>query len=403
MKAKTLNSLLIIILIVLGVVACYFEYKWVKSFTAPEFELVNSDITEKYTYSTNDGDSRQSVYNLAWHHQQFKKTRAIFFDKSNGKWANIRDEYYDDIYAQMPPSRYGGWYRHCMIVWIILLFAATIAVLYFGGLPICDSILYLKIKANPTFEECGYFLFGDRTRAHSDKVKSWLPYTATTYIQSKITELQLQYSPSLVALVLQMLQTVSSSASTNIPFVLKIIDNTTDQHSYLESTIKYWESQIGINPEAENNIKLCKSYLKETYYDIPKYLLTGDNMAYHVKSELEKLFTKIMGSEIFKFDAYAPGGYLQLRGLIPIEVDITALNTTNYSTVSVRSLVFPGISFRFEIYKNVGGQRQRLWSAYLPYICKYTFNTDDFSEETLYRTAINQTLSSFTDVIFKKK
>ena len=129
-----------------------------KSISAPEFELVQSDIKFPYEYTSTDGDQIKSVYYLAWKHDQFSKPKIVVYDPSNGNWNTIKDEYIEEYKAIMPNSQYSFWQRCFWLLLIIFIIISAFATYFIGGL-IRDAILYVIVKKHYSFSDCSYFLY----------------------------------------------------------------------------------------------------------------------------------------------------------------------------------------------------------------------------------------------------
>ena len=84
----------------------------------------------------------------------------------------------------MPESRYGAFfYRWFWVMFALFVIVAGLVVYYVGG-ALRDTILYNKIKSNPTFADVAYFLYTDRV-CKRDDVRALIPATIDSYIKNQ--------------------------------------------------------------------------------------------------------------------------------------------------------------------------------------------------------------------------
>lgn len=370
--------------------------------TAPDYERTDSEVRFPYNYETKDGETIESSYELAWSHSGYSPA-LVAHDFTNGKTVEIKEEYLAEYKELASPSIYKGWWRHVFWVWFIVFVIIDICIVYRFGQEIRDRILFSKIKDNPTFENCTYFLYHDRY-AHNEDVRSLLPVTAPQYIISKKRELEATFSPTFVSLIVDMLKSVAVQGSTEVRYHYSLSNELKPQLEYLNDLQHYWRSKLGANPKAQDYINDIERRKKEHYASFPNFG-GAEEYASSVTSQLDTLFKDIMGSEVFKFCAYKSvfAEAAKLPGMLFVTTRL--LNTPasfSWSGSNV-SCLFAGIDVVFSIYIYENGNRKMLWNHTLDSKCNYRATDEDFSEAALYRNMVHSTIGSFTENLKKAK
>lgn len=368
-----------------------------KSISAPKFEVARYDIKFPYEYTNEDGSTKESVYYLAWRHDQFSKPKVVVYDPSTGESQTFKDEYVEEYKAQMPESKYAFWQR-CF--WVILIIFIVIAALitYFVGGYIRDAILYLITKRRYSFSDCAYFLYDDRM-CFTNQVKKLLVLTIDRYIATKKAFLDRKYNPAFVELIMQILTEIKVQQDTRVRFYYSYLDNTKRYVDYLKDLSLYWQSQIGKDPNAEKNQEYIDTLRQKDYVDF-KLKYTASDFVGTVSVKLKELFTEVMGEEVFNFEAYK-SEYAEARK-IPGAIFVTttienSLNTFTWSGNDYSGKVFPGIAVRFTIYHYKDGVKNVLWNRYLKPVCTYRAEDGSLDVSDLYNNMIRETINSFSE------
>lgn len=370
--------------------------------TAPDYERIDSEVRFPYNYETKDGETIESSYELAWSHSGYSPA-LVAHDFTNGKTVEIKEEYLAEYKEQATPSAYRGWWRHVFWVWFIVLVIIDICLVYRYGQELRDRILFPKIKDNPTFENCTYFLFHDRY-AHESDIKRMLPYSAPQYIKNKKKELEATFSPTFVSLIVELLESVVAQQSTEIKYHYSFSNELKPQYEYLENLQNYWRTQLGANPKAQENINIIETLKQQRYAAFPDFG-GADEYASSVTEQLNKLFKEIMGSEVFKFSAYhfTFAEAFKCPGMLFVSTRL--LNTPrdfSWSGSNV-SCMFAGIDVVFSIYAYENREKKMLWNHILTPECNYRATDEDFSEAALYKNMVHTTIGTFAENLKKTK
>ena len=155
---------------------------------------------------------------------------------------------------------------------------------------------------------------------------------------------------------------------------------------------------IGKSSNAEEAILKINQLLEMTYLPI-SLLINEDDIYRAVDSQLNKLFTGILGGEVLKFSAaehrYAKAAKLANKMFI----DINVRNHSNYFTWSGSAVpagtAIPGLEIEFKIYHFVNGTEKVLWDKYLIPVCTYHAKDDEFAASELYKEMVIQTIATF--------
>ena len=384
------DTALWIIFIALGIASWFL----CKNICAPEYEHVDNPIVKSYTYTDDDGDVVESQYEAVWHHKSFSSPRIMLYDESRDKVLKIRDEYLPEYQSQMPESRYGAFfYRWFWVMFILFVIVSAFAV-YYGGGALRDTILYNKIKSDPTFADVAYFLYTDRV-CKRDDVRALIPATIDNYINTKTPQLQKKYSPTFVNLIINLLYAIKSQNDTKIKFYLTYLENTKDQLEYLKMLSAYWASREGSDPKAANIREAVDRHRQRKYVKIES-TVTADEVSTIVTRQLKNIFTEIMGSEIFSFWAYDTRipDIRQLNSSIFVKVETeNTPRTFSWSGDEHSGEDFPGIDVRVTIYHYVQKEKKILWNKLLEPKC--TYKAEKLKISDLYDNMIKETLESF--------
>lgn len=396
MTTKKLDKALDVCLWIVFGLLVVASFLFSNSFKAPKFEVVETDIKIPYVYYSDDGEKYDSFYVPAWKHEAFSRPKVAVYDPRNGKNAEIKPEYVEDYKAEMPESAYPFYTRWTWGIFALLAAAAALFTYFVGGF-FRDMILYLKLKSNPTFENCAYFLYEDRIGFKSS-VKKLIGHNIGVYIKTKSQELYKKYREDFAGLLIHILNNVRYSNDTEVLYYLSYNNLTTDQKTYLTRLRSYWDGMIGKSSNAEENILKINQLLEMTY--LPISLLINEHDIYSaVDRQLNKLFTGILGSEVLKFNAaehrYAKAAKLANKMFI----DINVRNHSRYFTWSGSAVPagtsIPGLEIEFKIYHFVNGTEKVLWDKYLVPVCTYQAKDDEFAASELYKKMVIQTIETF--------
>lgn len=368
-----------------------------KSISAPEFELVQSDIKFPYEYTSTDGDQIKSVYYLAWKHDQFSKPKIVVYDPSNGNWNTIKDEYIEEYKAIMPNSQYSFWQRCFWLLLIIFIIISAFATYFIGGL-IRDAILYVIVKKHYSFSDCSYFLYYDRM-CFKGRVKKMISKTIDSYMHNKKTFLCEKYTTTFANLIMNLLSEIKTQQTTKVSFYYSYLDNTKKHTEYLKDLSLYWQSKIGMHADAIKNKEYIDSQRQKEYVDFDIDASASD-FAYIVATELKQLFVEVMGEEVFNFEP-CKGEYAAIRkmpGVIFVTTTIeNSLNVFTWSGSSYAGKYFPGIAVRFTIYHYLNEQKIILWDKYLKPKSTYKAEDNSLVVSDLYKNMIEETIRSFPE------
>ncbi len=372
-----------------------------KKICAPEYEHVENPIVKNYLYTGKNGSKTEAQYEAVWYHPDFSSPRIKLYDSEHDKAYDIKDEYLLEYQSLMPESRYSGFFYRWFWVWAVLFVIISAVATYYLGGAIRDNILYQKIKRDPTFSDVAYFLYTDRVSCR-DKAKALIPATIDKYIKDKIPQLSQKYSPSFVKLIIQLLTTIRYQNDTNIKFFMSYLENTTDQLSYLKSLAAAWASPQRDNHPQAQQIREQISALRQNKYVKIETSITPEDVSAIVTRKLNALFTEIMGSEVFSFDAYE-SKYLDTVKMpgnifVTIETENTP-RTFTWSGSEYSDCSFPGIDVRMTIYHYVNREKNILWDRLLDAKC--TYKAEDLNVTDLYDNMITKTLESFDESLKK--
>lgn len=403
MKLKTIDNVFDVCL--WGVFIALVVGSWILADTidAPKFEVVNSEIRFPYEYTTKDGNRVESTYQLAWKHEQFSKPQIVVYDSSNGSWNTIKDEYIEEYKAVMPPSEYPFWTRWFWIIFAVFVIISAVVTYYVGGV-IRDTVLYLTVISRNTFADCSYFLYHDRM-CFTKQVRENITNTIDKYIATQSETLYRRYVPTFAKLVIQLLNEIKMQKDTRIGFYYSYLDNTKNHMEYLKDLSAYWHSQIGIHERAEQNQDYIDTLRQKSYVNLSIGASASEFVSV-VSDELKKLFSEVMGEEVFNFEAYQ-ASYADLRkmpGAIFVTTTVeNSLNSFTWSGHGYEGQLFPGVAVRFTIYHYENGQKIILWNKYLDPKTTYRAEENALVVKDLYRNMIMETIRSFPESLKSKK
>lgn len=402
MSIKKLDKTLDVCLWILFGVLLVVAFLWCRSIKAPEFEVVESTIKVPYVYSSEDGEKYDSFYVAAWKHERFSSPQVAVYDPRNGSNATIKAQYVEEYRSKMPDSKYPFYTRWTIAIFAVLAVIAALFAYWVGGL-FRDFILYNRLKSQPVFTDCAYFLYEDRV-AFRRKVKSLISYNIGKYIDNKSGELTKKYRTDFAQLLIHILKNVQANNDTDVRYYLQYKNKTTDQITHLRELREYWEGKIGKHEHAESNVQYINNLFKRDYLPITLAVSESD-IVNAVNSQLNKLFTNILGGEVLRFFG-AEATYAKMRKLPnTLFIDIIASNHhTSFSVSGVSKYEgksFPGINVEFRIYHFVNDTMKVLWDKNLVPTCTYSASEDMFSSSGLYESMIIETIKTFEDKLGK--
>ncbi len=404
MKLKTIDNAfdgaLVIIFFLLAVCSWFFA----KSMNAPSFELVRADVKIPYEYTAEDGNSVKSFYRLAWHHEQFSRPKVVVYDPNRGDWSEFKDEYVEKYEAMMPDSQYSFWNRCFLLLFAVFVIISGLFLYYVGGF-IRDTVLYLITIQRNTFPDCACFLFYDRI-CFKKQVREQIGSTIDEYINTQTVVLSSKYAPSFVDLLIKLLKDIKQQGDTRIGFYYSYVNNTKKQLDYLNDLSLYWQSQIGKNEKAEQILEDLNVLCKKDYEDF-HLKVSADDFSGIVSDELKRLFSDVMGDDVFDFYAYKAEFDADTKVSGAIYVTTTVENSSKMFRWS-RSLssekFFPGLAVLFTIYHYENGEKKILWNKFLPPKCTYEARRNSLVDsDEVYTNMIESTIRSFSNSLKKSK
>ena len=370
-----------------------------ESLTAPEFDTPETDFSSDYTFIAPDGDRVYSTYTLAWHYTAFSSGTAVLYDKQYDRYYDIKTEYYSEMEAKLPPSRYGWWQNMFWVYFIVLAIVSALAA-YCGGGYIRDFILSRIALKHDKFEDSAYFLHGDRF-CGTDAVKKNIPRQLSRFVALNSDKWERKYSPSFYRLIMKMLSSIARSGDTEILFIFSFFDDTKQHADFLKELSAYWASRIGSDPKAEEHRDYIDS-LRNTRYEKITVNVSAETICGNVSRQMNDLFTEIMGGEVFRMEAGKSllANYVKTPGqLFVVARACNSLKTFDWNGSSRDKI--PGVRLLMSIYHYVNGQKVVLWEQYLEPVCTYTASDEDFSLAALYEDMIKETINTFTKSLKK--
>ncbi|MBQ7424538.1 MAG: hypothetical protein IJV19_07345 [Prevotella sp.] len=394
MKIKSVNNLLNVLITIVIIVAGIYTYKFLNTFSAPEYEIVNLDITYPYEFTTADGQKITSHYVPAYHNG-----KPVAYDPIYKKSTNFTEAYINEISQKMPPSKYGFFTRHS-VWWIWGGTGIVVIIVWLSGIVIKEFLLAVYVYFTKRFADSAYFFKEDRWAGNKIARKVFTE-TIGNYITNKTRSIMQQYEADSANLLIGMLQYVKKIQSPRIPYALVLTNNTTSQSKFISQRIAYWEKLLDTNSEAEENIKYLRNERNKDYVDF-KIFTTEKDVYINVSIELNELFEKLMGERIFTFEwQQATLSRTKIKKLAALMVKIDIYNserTFTWSGDEYRGQLFPGINIKFTILARTTANGENvLWKKSLNPVCNYTAETLVVSD--LYDNMIRQTIGTFSKEI----
>lgn len=368
-------------------------------FCAPTYEYVNLKEMP-YTFKDDDGFTVESTYDIVWNHEHFSSPKIILYDSKYGNKAKIKDEYLPQIQAEMPPSQYGAFYYRWFWIIFPLLLIISALIVYFGGGYVRDCILYSKLKKNPNFKDCSYFLYTDRI-AKKAEVEEMIPQTIGSYIDTKLQDLKEKYNETFVALIERLLTVIKYYKSTTIQYTFSFEQNIIAQKDSLKKDLEYWEGRLAVDPNASRVCQRLKELLGKEYAEI-KYNITATELSENIDKQLDGIFTKLMGEEVFRFKSriYDDAVFRTIKSKpCLLHARIYARNDFRYFTWSGSDYdkELPGIHIYITISNFIDGKENILWNTSLEPIS--TYKSESFDLKDFYNNMIEKTVDSFKEKI----
>lgn len=396
MDIKKIDKALDVSLWVLFGILLVVSFFFCRSVKAPNIEIIESTVKFPYEYSSDDGEKYESYYVLAWEHKAFSSPKLIVVDPNNGNTTTLKPKYVEEYKSQVPETKYPFYTRWTILMFIVLAVISALIV-YYGFGAVRDLILYLRLRHNPNFSECAYFLYEDRV-AFKPQVRRLIPINIGKYISAKSRELYSKYRKDFADLLIRFLYKVEFTGSTDVSYYLTYKNLTTDQNTYLERLRSYWDGKIGTNPDAEDNVRTVNKMIGKSYLPI-NLLITESDISYAVSKELDKLFMNILGGEVLRFYGYDSSYAKQVKPSGDIFIDINVYNHTKTFTWSGSAVLngtsIPGLEVEFKIFHYVNKQEVVLWQKFLVPQCAYSASDDTFSSSELYKSMVLSTINSF--------
>lgn len=398
-QIKKFDGKLETLLWVTWIILVGLSYLLAVKISAPKYEVVDTVSPISYTIETEDGDRVDSKLYYCWMHEFFKSPKAVFYDPKYDEMKRIKDKFYHESVMKMGESEYSGIIYHAKWMWfVIFVIIASILVAVYGD-RLRDRLVCNRIKKLPDFLSCTYFLFSDRSKSTKKEIMSLIPLVADSYIESRKYELERKFSPALYNLVMFWLSLIKLSGSTTIAYQHVFKDELIEPKKYFNNLLDFYNSKRGIIPEAESYINSLREYLTNDYVSYPK--LTN-NVSYtsSITTQLNKLFTEIMGSEIFRFQ--------ESQFFSTMRVTTVLRNSTKYYTWSGSSWSgkrLPGICINVYIERNMGSNKDgknTMWYDVLLPVSTYKSTDEEFKLEDFYTNMVVQTLDTLNNTLTKE-
>lgn len=376
------------------VLMCIGSWMLAKHISAPEYEVEEIGIEVPYTFSTN----RTSHYLPAWHHENFSSPEIVLYDPVHNKSAAVSDEYLPELQSVMPPSKYGAFYHRWFWVMLVLFIAISAFVVFYLLQKVCDNILYQKIKKNPDFKDCAYFLYRSRLSKRKE-VEELIPLTIQQYCDSKLPEIAQKYDPKLVGLITSMLETIYKYKSTVIEYNFFYRQKFIPQKEDLQKALDYWKSKTQSDEYASTMVERARTLLAQNYIDI-ECDIKKEDLSDIMSDQLNELFRDIMEEPIFKFQAFDMWSKSSdIRRLVKneLKVEVFARNCHTYFTWPSGlsdNKVIPGITLNVIVSKGSDESRKVLWDTWLQPVTSYS--AESFDAKDMYADMVKKTLKTFT-------
>lgn len=182
---------------------------------------------------------------------------------------------------------------------------------------------------------------------------------------------------------------------------MSFIKNAKDQQQFLKTLSAFWSSQIGKIPGAEEERDKIEALRNKKYVAIETGI-TEEKVSQIVSRQLDKLFTELMGEEIFSFDAFnsdsADRHKLEGKLFVTVSTGYTT-RTISWSGDDYKDMTFPAIDIWVKIYHYVNSEKVVIWNKTLAPKC--TYKSEHMNVSDLYDNIIEQTLESMTESLKK--
>ena len=380
------------------VLMCIGSWILAKHISAPEYEVEEIGIEVPYTFSTKKYKNWTSHYLPAWHHENFSSPEIVLYDPVYGNSAAVSDEYLPELQSVMPPSNYEAFYHRWFWVMLVLFIAISAFVVFYLLQKACDNILYQKIKKNPDFKDCAFFLYSSRLCKRKE-VEELLPLTIKQYCDSKIPEIAQKYDPKLVELITSMLGTIYTYKSTVIEYNFSYSQRFMPQKEDLQKALDYWKSKTPSDEYASAMAERARTLLAQNYIDI-ECEIKNEDLSDIMSDQLNDLFRDIMEEPIFKFQAFdmwSESSDIMRLVKNGLKVEVFARNSHAYFTWPSGlgdNRVIPGITLNVTVSKGSGDSKKVLWETWLHPVTSYS--AEAFDAKDMYADMVKETLKTFT-------
>ena len=382
MKTKYVNNLLNVIIAIALVITSIYTWRYLDTFSAPEYEVVNLDLKFPYEFTSEDGQKIKSSYVPAWHNGT-----PVAYDSIYKRSTSFSEEYLNEITEKMPPSEYSFWARHALW-WIIVCIGIVVIVICLFGIVVKEFLLAIYASVTGNFLDAAYFFKEKRWAGNAIAHKAF-KNTVNEYVSRKRSDIERHYQNQNARMLIEMLDYIRYTGSPRIPYLLTMTNKTKNQFAYIGQLINYWEQQIGKDPKAEGNINYLRELRTRNYAEYT--IFTKDEDIHNTVSlQLDKIFERLMGEPVFSFEAY-------VRHFMPeLKVDIELTNSlTTFTIDSEGDKRFPGI----DIIITISRKSNVIWHQLLSPKCNYTVEEGSFVASDMYETMIKQTIMTLSDKV----
>lgn len=298
MKARTFDYLANTLIAIAVIVSSIYIWKFVRSFQAPDYEIVDLNLKYNYSYTTKDGEKISSFYVPAWHNGI-----PVAYDPKYGNAVSFNDNYINEITEMMPPSKYGFLSRYTKLEALIAVVLCGIIVILLG-IYIKELILGIYPRFTYRFSDCAYFFKCNRW-AGNNFAKETLAETIDWYVDTEKQSIIKRYGKERADFIINMLNYIKLTRSVIIPYKLSIVNYTTpDPKDAITKMISFLENE---NPIDENEMKYYISCREKNWETNIITHFTTENLKDEVNNQLNEIFEKLLGERIFTFQAAYSG------------------------------------------------------------------------------------------------
>jgi hypothetical protein len=382
MKAKSVNTILNILIAVFIAWGVYETWSYFASLAAPEYEVVNIDMSWEYEFTNDDGQKIVSRYLPAWH-----DGKPVAYDPIYKKSSTFKAEYENEISQKMPPSQYGTLSHWMGVISIVMAVIAAIALLLLG-IVVKEYLLAVYAGKTRRFSDVTFFFKEDRWAGNAIARKAYRE-TVADYVTRKRKDIQAKYKPEAASMLIGMLDYIRYADSPKIPYLLTMSNNTMSMPQYITKSISYWEQQIGKNSDAENAINFFRSK-RDIKYEGYTIFTKASDIAANVSVQLDKIFETLMGDHIFTFESYERHYKPELT--VNVEL-VNAFDT--FSPNGKDYLKYPGVG----VYVSFTRKGSLIWRQFLAPKCDYTYEENSFSSSDMYENMIKTTLATLSEKV----